>query len=314
MIQTTEKVRTELIYDMPESEYHRLDYLSASQLKTASRDGLAKLKDYLEGNGPETKALRTGWLAHMRVNSPSDWARVAYPPEELEEGIETADGKPAKKPRQTKEYEKRLVEWEVKNPHAIRVSRDEYETTERIAGALLQSTCYREPSATEIVVLFDFLGEQAKCRIDAELENPDGSFWIYDWKFVAGTRNFNSKVFDFRWHMQMAFYREAYRAAGRDVTSYISDDGVECSGCLLVGIDKETSDPRYTVCAPVREDDMALGLRECQYWLGHIREARRTGQWPGVESPSSWRRPGFYRSPCLDPSLELEPEPNPWTP
>lgn len=313
MIQSQGKIRTEVIYDMPESEYYALPYMAATQLKIASSDGLAKLRKYLDGASTGTKAQRIGWLAHMRVNSPSDWANVMYPPASMAEGIETADGKAAKKPKQTKAYEERLIQWELEHPRAIRVTEEEYLETERIADALLRSTCYQEPTATEIVVLFDFLGEQAKCRVDGELAIGDGTYWIYDWKFVAGTRNFNSKVFDYRYHMQMAFYREAYRSLGREVPTFINEEGVECSRCYLVAIDKETADPSYTVCAPVSEEDMQLGLRECQYWLGRIREARASGYWPGVESPGAWRRPGFYKSPCLDWSLVTEPD-EAWTP
>lgn len=302
MIQNPGKIRTEIIYDMPESEYYALPYLSATQLKIASRDGLAELRKYLDQESVGTKAQRMGWLCHMRVNSPQDWAKVAHPPQSLCEGIKTKDGKPSARPKTTAEYEKRLLEWELDNQDKIRVSEEEYLQTERITAALLESSCYQECSATEVVILFDFMGEQAKCRVDGELLLENGAYDLYDWKFVAGTRAFASKIFDYRYHMQGAFYLYAYDQVNRQPGKF-----------YLVGIDKETCDPNYTTCAPLSQGSLELGLRECVYWHRQIQHARQTDHWPGVEPPDEWTIPGWYRSPLIDPAANVETDAA-WTP
>lgn len=290
-------MRTQVIYDMPESEYHELPYLSATQLKRAATGSLADLRRYLDGQDVGTKAQRDGWLAHMRVNSPLDWARVAYPDEDaLCEGIKTADGKESLKPKQTAEYKRRLQQWDWEHAGAIRVTHDEFLQAERLAAALTESPCYHECSSYEVVVLFDFMGAQAKCRIDGEYEQ-DGVFDLYDWKFMQGTRDFQHVLMRYGYHMQAAFYLHGYQQAGRQTGKF-----------YLVGIDKQTADPNYTVCAPLSQDLLDLGLRECQHWYGRIVEAQQTGIWPGAESPAEWTIPAWYRS-----AVDLQ-APVAWTP
>lgn len=276
---------TQIIYDMSEVEYHALDAISATQLKMAATGSLYDLKQYLEGQYRGTKDQRIGWLCHMKVNTPGDWERVAFPPDSLTEGIMTKDGKRALKPMQTLEYENRLRKWEEANVGKIHVTQKEYMDAERIAAALTDSLCFTECTATEVVVLFDFMGVPAKCRIDGEVEQ-DGIFDIYDWKFMTGTRDFQHKLIRYGYHLQGAFYKRAYETAGRKVGKF-----------YLVAVDKKTADPAYTVCAPMSNDLLALGGRECEYWFNRIQEAKQTNFWPAADSPGEWDIPGWYTSP-----------------
>lgn len=291
----------EIVWDMPETEYHQLQRLSATHLKTAATRSLADLKKYYEGEGPTSEGYWMGWLCHLKANCPQEWdKRVVYPPSSLTEGILTSDGKESKRPTQTLEYARRYNEWEESQDRgAICVSEKDYLEAERITAALTESECYAECDAVEVVVLFDFFGEPAKCRIDG-VKQVDGTLYdLYDWKFVKDTRKFWQDIWNYCYHIQTGFYEYGWKQAGMD-----------CRHFCLVGVDKKRADPNYTVCAPMKEEDQQLGVDEALYWLGRIREARQTGVWPGAESPDYWSRPAWYRSPLDLRTLET----TEWTP
>lgn len=271
-------------YGMSDTDYHALPGISATQLKTAALHGLAELKRALDGIPTTTKAQRIGWLCHLRVNSPEDWARVAYPPAELTDGITTATGKESKRPTATAEYQRRLTEWEEQHPNAIRITREELLEVERITDALICSSCYKQCDDYEVVILFEFMGMQAKARLDGEVYMGFDHYDIYDWKFVTGTRDFGHKLIKWGYHMQAAFYLEACRAIGDQAGKF-----------YLVGIDKETASPAYTVCAPVSQELLDIGLEQCRVWAEKIKEAKATDCWPGADSPSEWQVPTWYR-------------------
>ena len=295
----------EVIYGMPESEYHAIDRMSASQLKTAATQSLEKLKEYRDGQAEDKKELRIGTFCHMRVNSPSDWANVVYEPRDLIDGIETAPGVKATKPRATKEYKRRKAEWLAANQGKTIITPADYEVVDGCYHALINSPCYQLPSACEIVVLFTWQGIACKARIDAELKLAPNLYSIFDWKFMEGTVDFGNKIMRYGYHMQMAFYREAYLEAGRGV-----------SDCILAAVDKETRSPGYTVCAPMSRRLLALGLAECQHWLHEVQQAELLDVWPGppprpegIESPDEWDIPRWYHSPVALPLVDAVPSP-----
>jgi hypothetical protein len=272
--------KAEIIYNMPEEEYHSLNRLSASLLKTGYCSGsLSEVRKYMQGNSKSSKALRLGWLSHMRVNCPHEWSeKVRCPEADLIEGILTSKGEPAKDPLRTSSYAKRKQEWIASNPGKIIVTQDELDACESYAFALMRSECYKKPTNTEVTVLFSFHGEPAKCRIDAEIQLPGtDAYDIYDWKFVRTVKDFGYQIHKYGWHLQAAFYKYAYEEAGRIVR-----------GFHYVGIDKTNPYPEYTVCAPMCQDFVADGMQECINWQYLISKAKKYDYWPASVSPQKW--------------------------
>ena len=272
-------------YDVGDSDYYGdRSRWSATLLKSAAVNGLASAKAILDGVDKGSKAMREGWLAHLAVQFPDEFNRkCVVPPEDLKEGIKNADGSEPKYPERTKQYGLRVSEWEDANPNVFRVTAKERKDTLEDREALHKSTCWRDQDHQEAVVYFQFEGMSYKCRIDGICNNPDGSVALYDWKFVSGTRDFHSKIFRYGYHMQGALYTYAMQEAGFDV-----------DGFYLVGVDKQTRDPAYTVCAPLSQDAIDLGLSECSKWHKRIEYSIATDYWPACEAPEEWGIPKWY--------------------
>ncbi len=270
---------------MKEEDYYGdKSRMSASLLKTAKVNGLASARKMMLGQDKGSKAMREGWLAHLAVQFPDEFdVKCQTPPEDLKEGILNADGSAPKYPERTKAYAKAKTEWEINNPDIIPVTKKEMEATLSYREALWGSPCWRECDEQEIVVHFDFEDREYKARIDGIAVNDDGSVSLYDWKFVAGTRDFGSKIFRYAYHMQGALYSYAFEQAGYVVDSF-----------FLVGVDKQTCCPSYTVCAPLSKEALDLGIRECRTWHEAILCSIATGYWPSVESPDKWEVPSWY--------------------
>lgn len=275
----------EIIRGMPEEEYFSLKLLSASLLRTARMNGMAAARQSLMGQQPESEAMRLGWLCHLRVNQPDQWAaRVAREPEELAKGIRTKTGKDSVKPKATDEYRQRFRDWVSSQDGRICLSDETYDQVQRIAQTLLDSACYTQCDSHEVVILFDFNGTPAKCRIDGELFDRDYGAWhVYDWKFMESTRNFNWQIMKYGYHLQAAFYLEACKAVGRDNTRF-----------HLVGINKTTCDGNDIVCAPCGQGLVELGLLECLHYHDRIKQCQLTDYWPGADSPVEWDVPRGY--------------------
>ena len=257
---------------------------SASMLKSARVNGLASVKAMMEGEDKGSKAMREGWLAHLAVQFPVEFGeKCKVPPPDLKEGITNADGSTPKYPERTKAYAEAKTKWEMENPDIVSVTQKEMDATIKYREALWNSPCWRECDEQEVAVHFVFENAAYKARIDGIAYNDDDTVSLYDWKFVSGTRDFGSKIFRYGYHMQGALYTHAFELAGYKV-----------KGFYLVGIDKQTADPSFTVCAPLSQSALDTGLEECRTWHNNILTSMATGYWPSVDSPESWDVPGWY--------------------
>lgn len=262
-----------IIYDMPEGRYYGdKTRWSASLLKAAAYGGLGNAKNMLDGVDTDSKAMREGRLAHLAVCCPTEWDElVVYPPEDLKEGVLDARGNVPKKPMATLEYSRRVKAWKKAMPEKIHVTKREYENALKHHHALTNSACWSEPTAHEIVVHFDYNECEYKCRVDAERNNGDGSYDLYDWKFMGGrtgVEDFHEKIMLYNYHMQAWLYKFAYQQARRTVRNFI-----------MVGVDKRTCDPNHTVCIPLDDEELLKGQQDCDYWHRRIEYAIAMDDW-----------------------------------
>ena len=264
-------------HGIPEGQYYGdKTRWSATLLKSAAYGGLGAAKKILEGVDIDSKAMREGRLAHLAVCCPKEWDElVVYPPEDLKEGVLDSRGNVPAIPERTKQYSERVEKWKKACPDKMHVTKREHDNALKYHAALVNSPCWSEPTNHEIVAHFEFEGRPYKARIDAERNNGDGSYTLYDWKFIGGrtgTEDFADKVELYNYYMQASLYRYAYQQAGRVVSDFI-----------LVGVDKRTCDPAHTVCLAVSDQKFEEGINDCRLWHHRIEAAQAFDYWENPE-------------------------------
>lgn len=268
--------------------------LTATMVKMAATKNLYAVYQYLTDQEEPTESMRISWLCHLKALEPEVWdSKVVHPPSSILEGITTANGKPATKPKSTAEYKTRLQEWEFQQGDKITVTEKEYYDVTEIVAAYQDSECHKLPTETEVAILYEFEGVPMKSKLDAVVDYGFG-LDVLDLKFLRTTKGLVRSVFKYGYHIQMALYREAAIAAG------LSPDRM-----VITGIDKTTREARDVICSPMSEEALELGREEAAYWVRRIKHCMKTGVWPGNEAPAEitvpdWYRPSFLFDQAID--------------
>ena len=219
-----------IYYRVPFAEYRAWDAVNNSLLGPAlrSRSHFTSARLELTGEG-DTDAFRFGRLAHETLlEKSSAVGKYIVPPPALAEGITTAQGEPAKSPRSTSLYKRRLQEWRDLNlvGGMVEVTASEMEDlrgvldaihTTPLARSLLEvddgpaelSICWRDPDTKEL----------CKARLDKVAK---GGTAIVDLKTTIDASTFERSLFRYEYHRQCAYYLDGMRALGQKVReSYI---------------------------------------------------------------------------------------------
>lgn len=117
-------------------------------------------------------------------------------------------------------------------------------------------------------------GHLARCRPDKTLSKYG---WLVDLKTTADLQKFERSVYDYRYHVQDAFYSDGYAA----------HFGEQPAGFLFIAVSTSISCARY----PVRIfclDEEAKRRGRNDYLSDMVTYARcmDTGEWPGIETLS----------------------------
>lgn len=154
-------------------------------------------------------------------------------------------------------------------PRCDVVTSKEWEAAEPIAAAVLADPIAKEMlegSRREVAVQWDNAG------IACETDGIDvvGSGFIADLKRTSCTEpgGFARHAWKHMWHCQMAFYEDACRALGIDVSK----------GLFLIGVEPE---PPYAVTTMrLSEAVLEQGRRSTIKWIEKLRRARENDHWP----------------------------------
>lgn len=233
-------------------EYHgKTDYLSSSMLRKGLQS-LAHLRAYLDTPRETNPAFEFGTLAHTATLEPEKLGSYAVTP---------------KIDRRTKEGKAALLMLEQSGKKFV--SEDVYEAAMSCAKAV-----HSHPIAAELLkgatvessLYWEQDGIKCKARPDAFL--PESGILV-DFKTAqdAGSR-FTREIFNYGYHIQLAFYRLGLMAAGFEVNRV-----------LIIAAEK--SPPFPAAVYELDASSLELGEKEIMGFLPRYRAALSENQWPG---------------------------------
>lgn len=252
---------------MAEDTYRAIDAVNHSTLARGERSML-HLQHAMLHPMQQTKAMRLGTIVHACVLEGVEFkARYTVMPD-LTEGITTKAGEPAKNPRSTAEYRRRLAEWHEEHDGLEVIEPQEHEVAIGIHDAI-----DRHPSAAaiitarehELVAVSDLSGVLCKCRADAV-----GNEVLYDLKTTtdASPDAFAATAARRGYWRQMAFYMDLLRAAGRDVEH-------------AVIVAAEVDPPHAVAVYRLTEEQLGIGRADYQRLLADLVTAISSGRFDG---------------------------------
>lgn len=198
---------TQIIYDMPARDYHKIDACSSSWLKTARR-GAVEFYHKRNNETEQTDSMLLGEIAHALVFPSS--------PRVLQEDYVIL---PESVGRKSKE-----LQAELDADPRIKVPKKIFDKAQDIANSVLSITMIRRlkdhmDSRNEVTCLFDLDGIKSKCRWD--FINPFVGI-ILDLKTMSGELtkdSFSATVAKYSYDQQAAYYVDAAeRAYGKKFT------------------------------------------------------------------------------------------------
>lgn len=117
-------------------------------------------------------------------------------------------------------------------------------------------------------------GEMCRCRPDKTLSQYG---WIVDLKTTADINKFAKSVYEFRYHVQDAFYSDGYA----------EHFGKRPNGFLFLAFSTSIECGRYPVrIFQLDADAVAAGRAEYQDDMARYAECKASGSWQGIESLS----------------------------
>lgn len=254
---------TQFIPDISNADYHAHPAISKTGLDKIS-DSPAHYKYYKENGTEETAALVFGRAFHTMVLEPEKAADevIVLPDEWLtkkECGISIEEQKEA---------------FRFKHQHKAILTADQMDAAKgmlaAIEGHAAARFILRKSKGTAEPSLFwqdEETGMDCRARFDWMLDNG----MLVDLKSTrcAKPEIFDKLAYEHRYHVQAAFYMEAYRQVM----------GKEPAGFAFIACEKE---PPYLVCVYLATPDfIELGAREYRRDLVTYAECMRTGEWPG---------------------------------
>lgn len=245
--------------NMPAKVYHSLPYASASRLNRMMESSPAHAHHEMTHPKEPTPAMKLGTAIHTRILEASEFANV-YVQSEFEE-FRTDIAKNWKKGVESRGYEVLgKSQWELVS------NVNQQALMHPMAGALLDSRTH-----TELSLVWDDVdsGVRCKARIDG-LAMIDGTPALVDLKTTsdASCEGFEKSIFNFGYHRQMAFYREALALLG-----------VYVEHTVIIAV--ETTAPHAVATYRVKDEVLDHGRKEFKELLAIWKECVASDVWPG---------------------------------
>jgi exodeoxyribonuclease VIII len=295
---TTIQQPTPGIYeDVPFIDYLAWPCVNNSSLSYAARS-LAHYR-----YAPEqatTDAMRLGSLVHCgRLEPAALHMRYAVMPD-LAEGIRKPDGTEYSNVRATKEYKQRVADWQAQLGDRQPVTQDELDAMLGMVQAITlhdrARTWLCSPGQVELCVVWDDpdSGVRCKARIDKLAAQHD---LLVDLKTTRDASEFEQAIARYSYRRQAAFYLDGWR------------DAVGASAYQFAIVAVEKVQPFGVRAAVMAPDAVQIGRDQYKELLCEIADARKSGDWPGYDSPDAWTLPGWYLARHqADPQLTLNGE------
>lgn len=247
-------------------DYHKdTTRISKSGLDLIRRSPLHYYSKYLDPDRerrPETPALKQGKITHSFVFEPEKIAReYAILPEGLD--LRTVIGKAKKK------------EFDEENRGKTVITKQNFDLAQNIKKSIHNHTrasvLLAAGAHEELVLWEDFeYGLKCKCRLDKNSNTQVGNF-ITDLKTTtdASPVAFGRSALKYRYHVQGAFYSDAY----------MHKYGQPPQGFVFIAV--ETKPPYAVAIYHLTPEQLELGRREYIEDLGRYKECIETGEFPG---------------------------------
>ncbi|MGO0159997.1 PD-(D/E)XK nuclease-like domain-containing protein, partial [Salmonella enterica] len=261
-----------IYYDIPNEAYHAGPGVSKSQLDDiADTPAIYLWRKNAPVDTEKTKSLDTGTAFHCRVLEPEEFSKRFIIAPEFNR--RTSAGK---------EEEKTFLE-ECARTGITVLTAEEGRKIELMYQSVMalplgqwlvesagyaESSVYWEDPETEIL---------CRCRPDKII--PE-FHWIMDVKTTADIQRFRTAYYDYRYHVQDAFYSDGYRAQFGEIPTFVflvASTTAECG--------------RYPVeIFMMGEDAKLAGQREYRRNLQTLAECLNNDEWPAIKTLSLPRR------------------------
>ncbi|HCM1969035.1 TPA: exodeoxyribonuclease VIII [Salmonella enterica subsp. houtenae serovar 41:z29:-] len=267
-ITVPDDIQPGIYYDIPNEAYHAGPGVSKSQLDDiADTPAIYLWRKNAPVDTEKTKSLDTGTAFHCRVLEPDEFSkrfiiapefnrRTSAGKEEEETFLEEC----ARTGRTVLTAEEgRKIELMYQSVMALPLGQWLVES-----AGYAESSVYWEDPETEIL---------CRCRPDKII--PE-FHWIMDVKTTADIQRFRTAYYDYRYHVQDAFYSDGYRAQFGEIPTFVflvASTTAECG--------------RYPVeIFMMGEDAKLAGQREYRRNLQTLAECLNNDEWPAIKTLS----------------------------
>ncbi|EBY1146429.1 exonuclease VIII [Salmonella enterica subsp. enterica serovar Typhimurium] len=257
-----------IYYDIPNEAYHAGPGVSKSQLDDiADTPAIYLWRKNAPVDTEKTKTLDTGTAFHCRILEPEEFSKRFIIAPEFNR--RTSAGK---------EEEKTFLEECARTGRTVLTAEEGrkielmYQSVMALplgqwlveSGGYAESSVYWEDPETGIL---------CRCRPDKII--PE-FHWIMDVKTTADIQRFRTAYYDYRYHVQDAFYSDGYRAQFGEIPTFVflvASTTAECG--------------RYPVeIFMMGEDAKLAGQREYRRNLQTLAECLNNDEWPAIKTLS----------------------------
>lgn len=197
----------------------------------------------------------------------------------------TAKGDRPKSPRSTGYYKDKVAEFEAANRDKDIVSQAEFDRMLGLCQAVQSdptaAAWFNSPGDTEVSLAWHDPDTGLLCK--ARLDKVVPGERIVDLKTTVDGGKFEKSIVHYGYHRQAAHYQLGWGVL----------TGERLPFCFVA---VESAEPFCVRAAPLSQEAVDVGRRECEALLAGIAEAGRTGVWPGYDSPSAWVLPSWYEA------------------
>ncbi|EJU7915351.1 PD-(D/E)XK nuclease-like domain-containing protein [Salmonella enterica] len=267
-ITVPDDIQPGIYYDIPNEAYHAGPGVSKSQLDDiADTPAIYLWRKNAPVDTEKTKSLDTGTAFHCRVLEPEEFSKRFIIAPEFNR--RTSAGK---------EEEKTFLEECARTGRTVLTAEEGrkielmYQSVMALplgqwlveSAGYAESSVYWEDPETEIL---------CRCRPDKII--PE-FHWIMDVKTTADIQRFRTAYYDYRYHVQDAFYSDGYRAQFGEIPTFVflvASTTAECG--------------RYPVeIFMMGEDAKLAGQREYRRNLQTLAECLNNDEWPAIKTLS----------------------------
>ncbi|EMV0774853.1 exodeoxyribonuclease VIII [Salmonella enterica] len=267
-ITVPDDIQPGIYYDIPNEAYHAGPGVSKSQLDDiADTPAIYLWRKNAPVDTEKTKSLDTGTAFHCRVLEPEEFSKRFIIAPEFNR--RTSAGK---------EEEKTFLEECARTGRTVLTAEEGrkielmYQSVMALplgqwlveSAGYAESSVYWEDPETEIL---------CRCRPDKII--PE-FHWIMDVKTTADIQRFRTAYYDYRYHVQDAFYSDGYRAQFGEIPTFVflvASTTAECG--------------RYPVeIFMMGEDAKLAGQREYRHNLQTLAECLNNDEWPAIKTLS----------------------------